>query len=132
DVRRIALLDGRDELVAPRVRTRLVAAQRQKRPQVVGEGGVVVDDRDERFLQCEDSISGNVSTADPRGRASSPAMSCGDQRRPPRPSITRLANGNASPRPPRIASNSPGTLLYTLCTCVSSATTTTAAARPSV
>ena len=51
DVGRIALLDGREHLVAARVRARVVAAQREERPQVIGERRIVVHDGDERFLQ---------------------------------------------------------------------------------
>ena len=51
DVGRIALLDRRHDLVAARVGPRLVAAEREERPQVIGESRIVVDDRDEGLLQ---------------------------------------------------------------------------------
>ena len=46
DVGRLALADRGDDLVAARIRARFVAAQREKRAQVPGESGVVVDDGD--------------------------------------------------------------------------------------
>jgi hypothetical protein len=46
DVRRFALPDGRDDLVAARVGARFVAAQREERPQVPRKAGVVIDDGD--------------------------------------------------------------------------------------
>ena len=51
DVGRIALLDRGEHLVAARIGPRFVSAQRQERPQVVGEGRIVVDDGDVGFLQ---------------------------------------------------------------------------------
>ena len=44
---------------------RLVAAQRQERPQVVGERGIVVDDGDVGFFQLVHSARGNAMTAVP-------------------------------------------------------------------
>ena len=46
DVGRLALLDRGEQLVAARVATRFVPAQRKKRPQVVRKRRVVVDDGD--------------------------------------------------------------------------------------
>ena len=51
DVGRIALLDRGEQFVAARVGARVVAAQRQEGPQVVGKCGIVVDDGDERLFQ---------------------------------------------------------------------------------
>ncbi len=56
DVGRLALADGGDDLVAARVRAGLVAAQRQKRAQISGKAGVVVDDGDRRSSFVDDRI----------------------------------------------------------------------------
>src|SRR5206468_10704073 len=132
DVGRVALLHGRNHLVPTGIRPRVVSTQRQKGAQVIGERGIVVDDRDVRFSQRFDSVIGNDMITDPRAKASSPP-SClrGDQIRPPTPSTTRRASGSARPRPPRFSSNAPGALSYAVCTLPSSATTITAEVWPS-
>ena len=59
DVGRLALANGGDDLVPSRVRARLVAAKREKRTEVPGESGVVVDDRDVcRTLSVGDAVRG--------------------------------------------------------------------------
>ena len=132
DVGRIALLDGGEHLVAARVRARLVAAQRQERPQVVGERRIVVDDGDEWLLQRADSASGKRDDDRAAREPASSPSAAGDQMRPPWRSMTRRAIGSASPRPPRFSSNGAGARSYAVCTFVFAATTTTAACTPSV
>ena len=81
DVGRIRLPDGGEQFVAARVGPRVVAAEREERPEVVGESRVVVDDRDVGLLHAafSDSVAtGSDSTMDRRPRA---AM--GDDTRPP-------------------------------------------------
>ncbi len=82
DVRRVALLDGRQHFVAAREGARLVPAQREKRLQVPRECRIVVDDGDVGFLQRHHSSRGTDTTMAPRD-AGSASPASGDQTRPP-------------------------------------------------
>jgi len=72
DIGRIALADGGEHLVAPRIGPGLVAAQREERTQVGRKRGIVVDDGHERLSHCGVSCRGSASAHVPRARLPEP------------------------------------------------------------
>ena len=128
DVRRIALLDRGEHLVAARIGPRLVAAQREERPQVIGERGIVVDDGDVGFLQRdllrEGQSNGNLDGGHPRGGA---AGAGGARGRGPRRSTRPAGSGGAGGGRRAFRRRRRGRARAAVCTLSASLMTTTAA-----